>query len=140
MRQNYGGNLSPIPPPNPLEVGTLMVSLSHSSKFRISAFFAFSSVSVLFQSPPYLACRRFEAIHTKPLFIISYYFNFHLRAAASALGETTKCDDLQLAAFASLATHGDAFGDVSGWSELDVASVGNLIGNHGCFSVPVSRS
>ena len=48
------------------------------------------------------------------------------RAAASSVGGVVGCDEDRMQAFAELAM--DVFGEVSDWSTVDVATVGNMIG------------
>ena len=51
-----------------------------------------------------------------------------LSSAASSLGLTRSCDAERMAAFIALAKDEAVFGPVSEWSELQVQTLGNMVG------------
>lgn len=65
------------------------------------------------------------ARNSKEVLLVSYI----PRAASVAVGSAARiCDADHLAAFMSLVTHQDAYGNVFDWTADDVEAVGNVIG------------
>ena len=52
------------------------------------------------------------------------------RAAASAIGTVVSCDEDRMQAFADKALA--LYGEITTWSTVEVATVGNMIGNTDC--------